>query len=208
MNLKNIEKDFPKVVKLKNGTELKIRIMKREDKDTVLEFYKKIPEEDKEYLRVDIKDAVLVEDLWLKRMESGKSVSLLAFIKKELVGLASLHQECAVGSKHIGYFVVNVAEKHRGIGIGAILCSEIDTIAIASKFDKIYVEVVSNQTESLEFFRKKLGFHLEAVLPDHVLVGEEKCDLIMLATNPVNLVDEMKKRNALEMLLCCEHQDE
>ena len=192
MEVKIIEKDYPTTKEIKDGSTLNIRLMKREDKDRILEFFAKIPEEDKIYSRENVANAKVIENYWIRRIEQGTSVTILAFLASELAGEATLHQASAAWSAHVGYIRVKVAKEHRRKGIAMVLLSEIYKMARRMKLDKICAEVIKEQKEIIEIFSKHLGFKEEAVLRDHVKDAKgNKHNLIILSNNPTELLEEI-----------------
>jgi len=193
MNASLIEKEFPKIRKLKDGTEIKIRLMDRNDRDRILEFFKNIPEEEKIYLRENVSDPKEIENYWIRRIEDKYSITLLAFLMNEMVGEATLHQDMAGWSSHVGHIRINVAKKFQSRGIATILADEIYNIATKVGLEKVCAEIIREQEKALKIF-KHLGFKEEAILKDHVkdLKGQ-KHDLILLSNNPSELLDEIKR---------------
>jgi len=192
MEVKIIEKDYPKTKKIKDGSILNIRLMKRKDENRILEFFAKIPEEDKIYLRENVADAKVIENYWIRRIEEGTSVTILAFLANELAGEATLHQDSAAWSAHVGHIRVNVAKEYRRKGIATVLLSEIYKIALKMKLEKICAEVIREQKKIMEIFSKRLGFKEEAVLRNHVKDTKgDKHNLIILSNKPSELLEEM-----------------
>lgn len=191
MDVKIIENDFPKIDYLKDGTKINIRLMTKEDTNRILEFFAKIPGKDKLYLRENVSDENAIKQDWIRKIEEGTGLTILGFINNKLIGEAALIQNTSGWSKHVGYIRINVAKKQRGKGIATVLASEIYNIAVKTGFEKICAQIIREQKEALDIF-KKLGFKEEALLKNHVKDHKgKKHDLILLSNDPSELLKEI-----------------
>jgi hypothetical protein len=75
------------------------------------------------YLRTDITDPTVVAQ-WVKHVESGNTVTLIAETDNEMVGYASDHREPALWTRCVGELRVNAAQRFRGVGLGRALVAE------------------------------------------------------------------------------------
>ena len=69
--------DYNKTISLHDGGEVEIHAMTREDRDAMLAFAQKLPDDDLLFLRIDITQPDVI-DQWIKQLEEGNSVSLVA----------------------------------------------------------------------------------------------------------------------------------
>src|ERR1039457_3568279 len=120
----NSHEPYPKNVKLGDGTEVTIRKMEPEDQEKILAFASKLPEEDLLFLRTDITDRQVVKQ-WAENIQKGHTVTLLAEVAGEVAAYATLHQEQARWTRHVGEIRVNGSQRFRGRGLGKRLTSEI-----------------------------------------------------------------------------------
>ena len=56
------ETSYPKTVQLPDGDSVELRIMTRDDRDAALGFARALPEEDLQFLRVDLTEESVVDD--------------------------------------------------------------------------------------------------------------------------------------------------
>lgn len=193
MYIKPILDDFPKTENLKDASIMKIKLMTKEDKQKMLDFYAQIPAEDKIYVRMDVTSEGL--DHWIRCIEEETAVTLLGFVKEELVGIVSLHQDVAASCRHVGYIRLSVSRKHRAKGIASILAHEIYRIAFTLNLEKVCTEITPEQEMAQTIFTIKLGFKKEAVLKDHIKDSKGyKHDMIILSNSPAELLEELKRR--------------
>lgn len=193
MDVIKVKSNYPKQEKLKDGNILNIRIMTKEDKPLIIEYFKKLPHQDMMYFRMDITSEGL--DYWIKREQEELAITLLGFIDQQLVGISALHQDLAASSYHVGYIRLSVSAQHRKKGIASILAHEINAIAFSLNFEKVCVELTPEQKSSKNIFSDKLGFKQEAILKDHIMdKNNQKHDLIIMSNNPNDVLAQLKQR--------------
>jgi hypothetical protein len=66
-----------KIEKMKDGTEVTIRLLTPNDIDKLMEFYGSLPAEDRKYLKFDVMDRKAVTKR-LKRIETGDDIRIAA----------------------------------------------------------------------------------------------------------------------------------
>jgi L-amino acid N-acyltransferase YncA len=157
---------YPKPITLPDGSKVELRLMTEADKDAILAFARKLPEEDMLFLRVDITQADGV-DTWLANIKSGATTTLTAYDADGLVGYAAVHQNTVPWTRRVGELRVNVSQDYRSRGLGKNLISEIFSVARGAGLKKLVANMMSDQLGAQAAFRR-LGFVPEAVLADHV----------------------------------------
>jgi ribosomal protein S18 acetylase RimI-like enzyme len=157
-----------------------IRPIEAGDSRALSEFFERIPESDRTFLKEDVGDPRVLED-WVQpgagrmiAVEDGEVVGAVAVMR--LVGW----------SNHVGEVRLVVDPDHRGRGIGRSLARHAVLEAVEMGLKKLVVEVIADQGPLIAMFRG-LGFEPEALLTNHVQdrSGQTR-DLIVLA----NSVDE------------------
>ena len=157
-----------------------IRPIEAGDSPALSDFFERIPESDRTFLKEDVGDPRVLAE-WVQpdtgrtiAVEDGQVVGALAVVP--LVGWSS----------HVGEVRLVVDPDHRGRGIGRRLAHQAVLDAVDMGLGKLVVEVISDQAPLIAMFRG-LGFEPEALLTDHVRdrSGQTR-DLIVLA----NSVDE------------------
>ena len=157
---------YPRTVKLPEGSEVEIRLMNTSDRDAVLKFARKLPEEDLLFLRVDLTEERVVDD-WIRNVETGHSTTLVAYDATGLIGYATVHRNTAPWTRRVGEIRVNVGPSYRGKGLGRVLTSQIFDVARALGLHKLVANMTADQHAAQAAFRH-LGFIPEALLADYV----------------------------------------
>ncbi|MFC2061545.1 GNAT family N-acetyltransferase [Elusimicrobiota bacterium] len=190
MEIEKITNLYPAQVKLKNENTLNLRLMDENDTKRIFDFFAGIPRQDKIYLKENVSSMATIDE-WAHRINDKRAVTILGEIDNNLCAEATLHQQSAGWSKHVGNIRINVTPEYRGLGIATVLCEKICWIARNINIEKIMAEVILEQEIDIAIFQN-LGFEKEAVLKDHVQdIEGRKHDLIILANHTGNLLKEI-----------------
>lgn len=157
---------YPINVTLPDGEEIAIRLMSSDDRDAALAFATALPEQDLLFLRVDLTQPEVIDD-WIASIESGDSISLVAYDDKGLIGYATVHRTRARWTRRVGEIRVNVAPEYRSKGLGKHLTSQIFDVARDAGLKKLMANMTVDQRGAQAAFRR-LGFVAEALLADYV----------------------------------------
>jgi RimJ/RimL family protein N-acetyltransferase len=131
-----------------------------------LGFAQALPEHDLLFLTRDITQPKVVA-AWLRDIEDGAIVSLLALKGPKVVGTSAVVRDALSWSPHVGDIRVLVAREMRGQGLGQILAQESIAAATAMGLEKLMVRMTVDQVAAIAVF-ESLGFRGEALLRDHV----------------------------------------
>jgi L-amino acid N-acyltransferase YncA len=175
----------PQFLRLKSGAtpqmrQIPLRLMGAGDKAKMLEFAHSLPEEDLLFLRSDITAPATVDE-WITGIDQGTTVTLLAEPDGALAGYVSLHVNPLRWTRKVGEISINTARDWQSRGLGENLCTEIVELARTLELRKITAQMVADHKNARALF-ERLGFHIEALLPDWVEDRENQCrDLLMMA---------------------------
>jgi L-amino acid N-acyltransferase YncA len=157
-----------------------VRLMGAADKPAMLQFARSLPQEDLLFLHTDITDPVSEEE-WIANIERGTTVTLLAEPDGLLAGYASLHVNPLRWTRQVGEISINVMPEWRSRGLGEGLCAEMLTLAGILQLRKITAQMVAEHKNARALF-ERLGFHVEALLPDWIEDRDGHCrDLLLMA---------------------------
>jgi L-amino acid N-acyltransferase YncA len=162
-----VRRAYPRTLALGDGTQVRLRLMVPADVHRLLAFARSLPEDDLQFLRVDI-TKMLVVMLWAQNVKAGLTVTVLAESGGEVVGYASVHNDQVSWQRHLGDLRVQVGPAFRGKGLGTALGREIFAIAPEMGIRKIVAHMTPNQKEAMALV-KHSGFSQEAVLHDFVI---------------------------------------
>ena len=168
-----------KVILLKDDRQVRVRPLNPDDAERFYWFLGGISEEDRRYLRINIRDRNLVVER-VRRPTTDREVRLIAETEKEIVAEASLEMHEPGWEDQLGELRLLVSESHRGNGLGRALAREIYIRAFPLDLTKIVARIMRPQTGARRMLRR-FGFTEQAVLPEHVRDQEgRKQDLLMM----------------------------
>ena len=142
------------------------RSLRTEDKELFKSFIRSLPRMDNYYLMVDVHDDQAI-NRWMKRVESGEIIGVIALEGDQMVGYCNLHTSNLPWIRYVGEIRMSVSAAYRGRRIGKALAGEIFAIARARGLKKLWARMAVSQ-EAAQKVLKSLGFRTEALLSDFV----------------------------------------
>lgn len=186
-----ILKDYPKKERLKNGNEVLLRPMHKEDYQALHNFFSSLPLEDRLFLKEDVGNPEVI-NTWIKNLDYSRIIPILAEINGIIIGDATLHLRQFGWSRHAGEIRVVTDAKFRRQGLGLLLTREIFLLAVRLKLEKIVAEMTDTQGSAINIF-KTLGFKQEAVLKDYVMdLTGKKHNLVIMTHDVETIWDEIQ----------------
>ena len=82
--------EYPKTATLKDGTQLTIRPLRKDDQLPLYEYFARLPPEDRMYLKDDVTDAKIIEN-WIYDLDYDVVLPMLALDNRRIVANATLH---------------------------------------------------------------------------------------------------------------------
>jgi len=179
---KEWDDEMKKRVKLKDGSEVLIREMRKDDIDRSLAFFQALPKEDRAYLRRGVMDREIAAQR-IQAMESGRIMRLVAVVDDQIVADGALELEPPGWKEFMAEIRLIVAHQFQRKGLGTLMARELYLLAASKKVEEIIVKIMGPQVGVQNIF-KRLGFHQEAVLHDYVKdISGTKQDLIVMRCN-------------------------
>jgi RimJ/RimL family protein N-acetyltransferase len=185
-------REFPKSVQLQDGTVVTLRPMVREDRDGLLDFFRRLSPEDRQFLKDDVARPEIVED-WTRSLDYDRILPILAVHEERIVGDATLHRQPHGWMRHVGEIRVATDPFFRRRGLATVLAREIFYLALQAGLDKMVAEVAADQVAALKVFGR-LGFQQEARLAGQIVdLHGRKHDLVILTTDIPALMAKMQE---------------
>ena len=183
-----ILESYPRDIKLTDGRGAVVRLMQKSDRDGIVDFARSLPPDDLLFLRKDITDPEVVGE-WVRDIERGRTVTVLAEKDRELLAYGSLWLDETFWGRHLGEIRVLVRPDYRGLGIGLQLASDVFAIAKAMGIEKNIARMTPEQ-ERTRARLERLGFTKEALLKGFVLDRDGKArDLLVMSAGVGHLTD-------------------
>ena len=185
-------REFPKSVQLQDGTVVTLRPMVREDRDGLLDFFRRLSPEDRQFLKDDVARPEIVED-WTRSLDYDRILPILAVHEERIVGDATLHRQPHGWMRHVGEIRMATDPFFRRRGLATVLAREIFYLALQAGLDKMVAEVAADQVAALKVFGR-LGFQQEARLAGQIVdLHGRKHDLVILTTDIPALMAKMQE---------------
>ena len=171
---------YPTVHLTEDGVRMTIRPMLATDKEALLDFFRRIPEEDRFYLKEDVTSPKVIER-WAESLDYSRALPLLAIMDDKIVGDGTLHHRRAGARRHIGEVRIVVDPEYRNRGVGRGLLYKLIDIAGDKGLKKLMFEVVADVEEPARHTAQLLGFVPVATLPGQVRdTFDDAHDLVIL----------------------------
>ena len=151
-------------VKLKDGSEVTLRLLTPEDTDKLYEFFlHNIKEEDLLLFKDNVRDYNLIRS-WCENINLDRTVPVVAETPKgNIIGVGTLHLRNHGWAKRVGKIRVSICAWCRGKGLGKAIIEKLLDIAREKGLRAIMAEVVSPQEVALSTLRKE-DFEEQAVI--------------------------------------------
>ncbi len=184
-------REYPKHITLRDGTVVTLRPMVSEDGPALLDFFRRLPPEDRQFLKDDVTRSETVE-AWSRNLNYARVLPILAEHEGRIAGDATLHRQTDGWMRHIAQIRVVTDARYRRRGLATALAREIFYLALQGGLDKMVAEMAADQAAAITIFRK-LGFEQEARLANQVVdLHGRKHDLVILTTDIPTLMQKMQ----------------
>ncbi len=155
--------EYPKTVKLKDGTQVTVRPMVSDDLDRLHAFFSQdVPEEDRLFLKNDVADRSMIE-YWANNLDYDKVLPILMLDGDRVVADGTIRHHAHGWSSHMAEVRLVVARQIQNQGAGLLLLKELVALARQKGVEMIQAQAFEGAPTGLAVFQK-MGFRIEAVL--------------------------------------------
>src|SRR5713226_2585465 len=152
---------YPQTVTLRDGTTVAIRPLLADDREEICNFFERVPEDDRAFLKEDVIDRREVE-AWLDMLDPNTETVIVAEAADRIAGTAILRRAAHGWSRHVGEIRIVADPDTRRQGLGQMLAEQKGAIRVF----------------------ELLGFRKEASLRNHVRDRYgNKHDLVVMAND-------------------------
>lgn len=164
---------YPKQVTLLDGTVASVRPMEKGDERRLLEFFLRIPEDERFFLKEDVSSPKVIAE-WFERLNYDRALPLLALVDDRVIADAALIRSRTGSRQHVGEIRMAVDPEFRQRGLGTALIRELCDIANDAGLECIVGEIVEDIERAMLEVVERLGFIRAATLREHVKDREGK----------------------------------
>ncbi len=181
-----VMRDFPKEVCLpRSDVRVSIRPLEPGDEQELGEFFLRVPEEDRFFLKEDVTSPEVI-DRWVNCIDYDRVVPLLALVEGQIVADATLHRHRAGARRHLGEIRVVVDPRYRNQGLGSLLVRVVVDIAYDNAMDSVVFELVEGKEDGAIKLAETMGFTKVATLPNFVRDMERNSHNLVILELPLD----------------------
>ena len=159
--------EYFETVALGDGTELTVRTTSLEDLESSYAFFQSMPEEQKQFLRIDVCDKARAAKRY-ERIDKGKTIRLIAECEGRIIGEVSLEKMRYGWLRKSGEVRMLVLPQYADKIVSEILAREVFLLAARLGLNTLLARVMEGQDELFRIF-EGLHFRHEATQKKHVV---------------------------------------
>ena len=177
-----IHYQYPKSEVLKDGSQITIRPLRKEDEKILHEYFLRLPPEDRMCLRDDVTDPKVIEN-WILDLDYDVVLPLVALDVDQIVANGTLQFDPVGWTKHQGEIRITCDPGYRKKGLATTLIENLMWIAADFGLEQLTAEIAPALDEAYFLF-EKLGFKEAAVLKDFIKdLKDNYQDLVLMVKN-------------------------
>ena len=175
---------FLKTIKLRDGTNISIRPIRRDDGPALLSFFSALPEDDRLFLKEDVTNKDVI-NRWMDELNFDKVIPIVAEKDSAIIGDATLHLSQRGWHKHMAEIRCVVSREYQQKGLGTALMRELVAHAVDKRILKLSATMMDIQSSAQRAF-ERIGFKKEAELKDFVMDLKGKYHNLVIMVNDVS----------------------
>ncbi len=173
-----------KRVIIKNGKEIILRLIKKEDLEGIWDNFNHVVEEK---IYIPVYTPVLNQwekDSWYQDLIQAKNICIVAVDKtlslpKKIVGQLTIEHSQWEAAKHVGILGIIVQKRYRNLGLGYHLIEMGKELAIERGKKKITLTTFATNEEGLNLYRK-CGFIITGTNKKQYFINDTYIDEILM----------------------------
>ena len=170
--------EYPITTQIKDGKLVTLRPLRKSDKDALLDYFRKLPPEERMCLKDDVTDEKVIER-WIYDLDYDVVTPVVALDNGRIVASATLHANPIGWTSHQGEVRITCDLEYRKQGLATILIENLIDIAQDFGMEQLTAQVVP-QLHQAYFLFEKLGFKEAGVLPGFVKDMKDNYDNLVL----------------------------
>jgi ribosomal protein S18 acetylase RimI-like enzyme len=178
---------YPISENLKDGSQITIRPLRKEDEKILHEYFLRLPPEDRLCLRNDVTDPKVIES-WIYDLDYDVILPLVALDGNHIVANGTLEFDPVGWTKHQGEIRITCDPQYRKKGLATILIQNLIRIAKDFGLEQLTAEIAPTLDEAYFLF-EKLEFQEAAVLKDFIKDFQENYQDLVLMVKSISPSD-------------------
>ena len=149
------------IVKLKDGREITLRLMKLDDRDRLVNLFSSMSEKALEWGMPPYTGETI--DRWMSNIE--RAIPLVAIFNEKIVGYAGIFKHMHPREKGVSDMGIYLHQDFHNVGLGTYMTETVISIAEEQGLHRIGLHVVEDNVVAVSLY-KKLGFIVEGTMRD------------------------------------------
>jgi GNAT superfamily N-acetyltransferase len=154
---------YPKAV----AGQITLRPMNASDESALVSFFRRIPVDERQLFREDVTRLSVIQG-WIRNLDFGRILPILAFQGPRIVADATLHRDQGGWARHLGKIRLTLDPEFRHQGLGRVLTQEFIDLAKTLGVAVLEAEILDVQRKAALLF-EETGFQHVATLPQHAI---------------------------------------
>jgi L-amino acid N-acyltransferase YncA len=189
--MEQLFQDYPKEVTLRDGRTIRLRPLDKGDFDSLYDFFQELSDEDRLFLRNNVKDPNLIRR-WTEKIDFERVIPLVAEDGGRIVADGTLHFRTHGWMQHVGLIGLVVARSHRRSGLGTLTARELVGLAEQRSLERVQAFVIEDDLGTVKMF-ETVGFNKAAVVKNMVKDQRgNKRNLAIMCNDVANLSRAME----------------
>jgi len=147
--------------------QIMLRPMNASDESALVSFFRRIPVDERQLFREDVTQVSIIQ-AWIRNLDFGRILPILAFLGPRIVADATLHRDQGGWARHLGKVRLTLDPDFRQQGLGRLLMQEFIDLAKPLGVAVLEAEILDVQRKAALLF-EEMGFHRVATLPQHAI---------------------------------------
>jgi RimJ/RimL family protein N-acetyltransferase len=182
---------YPKEMTLKDGSRITLREIQRDEIDKSYEFFKDLPLEDRQYLRIDVTDKEQIR----RRLDPGPFQCIWRIVAEKdgkIYADATVCSHATGWMRHTSEIRCIIHPEYKRKGLGSLLIWELFQRTLTEKAHMVFCDVMPEQKAAIAVL-ERLGFKLSMIRPNHVKdIQGKKHDLYIYTKNVQEMWETLK----------------
>jgi GNAT superfamily N-acetyltransferase len=137
------------------------------DVEALLEFFRRVPEEERFFLKDDVTSPLVIES-WAKHLDYDRALPLLGIVNGKVVADAVLIRHRGGYRRHVAEIRVVIDPDYRGKGLGVTVMKELVEIAWDAELEQVEFELVKDVQDEAIKASEFLGAFTAGTITDAV----------------------------------------
>jgi ribosomal protein S18 acetylase RimI-like enzyme len=185
---------YPNTFKLTDDSDAGLSPLDEKNYKALLDFFRRVPEEDLDYLKDDVTDPDVIRE-WTSKIDVERTIPFKAVLGGKIVADATLHRSRAFARRHIWDIRILADPEHRHGGLDGRLVRELSDIVADIGLYKVTIDLVPQREESAIHLVELMGFAHAATLKGEIrdYYGEyrDQVDLRDIPVGPRDVVEAL-----------------